>query len=62
MEINLMIDDKALTFKNCTLSDDGDCVVGQNNEYRVVMYLIPNRGPFIKITSKRDKEVETHEG
>lgn len=50
-----MIDDKTLTFKNCTLSDDGDCVVGQNNEYRVVMYLIPNRGPFIKIKARETR-------
>ena len=52
MEINLMIDNKTLTFKNCTLSDDGDCVIGQNDEYCVAMYLIPNRGPLIKISSR----------
>ena len=45
-----MIDDKVLTFKNCSFSDDGNRLIGENDTYRVE--IIATQGPSVSITRK----------
>lgn len=57
MEINLILNDKALTFKNCSFSDDGNRLIGENDTYRVE--IIATQGPSVSITKKQSQQVET---